>query len=86
MDNAKKAKRGQILSIIQWVILLGCGIIIPFWWGWMFPLAMFIIHSVEAVKYGIPKGKKGNYTPLESLCLTWVYGFTWWKYLEKNDK
>ena len=85
MDNAKKAKRGQILSIVQWVILISCGIFIPFWWGWMFPLAMFIIHSFEAIKYGIPKGKKCNYTSLESLCLTWVYGFTWWKYLEKRD-
>lgn len=98
----KKIKRGQILSIIQWVILLSLAILIPIlfpiyqnksgWWGWMFPLFMFIIHSLEAILYGIPTGKEYGYTKLESLCLTWLYGFTWWKYkrqeesLKKEDK
>lgn len=81
MDKSKKATIGQILSIIQWIILLACGILIPYWWGWLFPLTMFIIHTIEAPLYGIPKGRENNYTTLESLCLTWFYGFTWWKYL-----
>lgn len=80
MNKEKKARIGQIASIVQWIILLSLGIFIPFWWGWMFALGMFIIHSFEAVKYGIPKGKEHNFTPLESLCLTWFYGFTWWKF------
>lgn len=86
MKNNKKTVIGQLLSIFQWAVLLACGIFIPFWWGWVFPLAMFVIHSAEAVKYGIPKGKAHGYTPLESLCLTWLYGFTWWKYLGEEDK
>lgn len=86
MEKAKKARNGQILSIIQWVVLLACGIFIPFWWGRMFALAMFVIHSAEAVKYGLPKGKAHGYTALESLSLTWLYGFTWWKYLGAHKK
>lgn len=83
----KKAKNGQIMSIVQWIILLGAGITLSalnFWWGWAFPAAMFCIHSCEAVIYGIPRGKLNGYTSLESLCLTWLYGFTWWKYLPKK--
>ncbi len=92
----KKTKKGQILSIIQWIILLGCGIVIPIvmpivnntsgWWGWLFPLTMFIIHSTEAILYGIPTGKKYGFTTLESLCLTWLYGFTWWKYKRQEKE
>lgn len=83
----KKAKNGQILSIVQWVILLGIGIGVGsfFWWGWMFPLAMFLIHTSEFFLYGKARGAENGYTALESLCLTWLYGFTWWKYLPTKD-
>lgn len=83
MNNNKKAMIGQLLSILQWIALIALGIFIPKW-GWVLPLIMFVIHSFEAISYGIPKGKVNGYSTLESLCLTWLYGFTWWKYL--NDK
>lgn len=82
MDNEKKATIGQILSIVQWIILIGLAIYFPKVWGWIIPSAMFIIHTLEAVGIGIKRGKLNGYTVLESLCLTWLYGFTWWKYLK----
>ncbi|MFW5780574.1 MAG: hypothetical protein ACOCWI_03905 [Bacillota bacterium] len=84
MQKSKKALIGQILSIVQWIILLALGILIAPWWGWMFALGLFIIHSFEALWWGIPRGKLFGYTFMESLCLTWIYGFTWWKYLTRK--
>lgn len=91
----KKTKKGQILSIVQWFVLFIAGflavILFPIynngksgWWGIFFPIFMGVIHSIEAIAYGIPTGKKYGYTVLESLCLTWLYGFTWWKYLRQE--
>ena len=51
----------------------------------MFPLAMFLIHTSEFFLYGKARGAENGYTALESLCLTWLYGFTWWKYLPTKD-
>lgn len=82
MNNQKKATIGQILSIVQWVILIGLGIYFPKIWGWIIPSTMFVIHTLEAVGIGIQRGKLNGYTTLESLCLTWLYGFTWWKHLK----
>lgn len=84
----KKATIGQILSIFQWPLLLLIGLLfchllkINTYFAYIFPLIMFIAHTIEAILFGIPIGTKKGYTKLESLALTWLYGFTWWKFLK----
>lgn len=78
MDKRTKGIIAKIGTAIMWTTFIVLWIL--FGW-WYLTVGALIIHLLEAIFIGIKKGNKYGYKPVNSFFLTWLLGFTWWKYL-----
>lgn len=77
-----KSQGGEVLRIGA---VAGWALVTYLWieWGlWYLFLIYFGIHLGEAFSIGLKKGKEAGYSSLDSFLYTFIFGFTWWHYLE----
>ncbi len=48
---------------------------------WYIFVLYLIIHLLEAFTVGLKKGKEAGFSTVDSMLYTFIFGFTWWKYL-----
>lgn len=76
-----KKKQGELLrasAVVLWVLLIYLWVQFELWYIVLF---LFVAHFIEAVTFGLRKGKAAGYSSTDSFTFTLVFGFAWWKYI-----
>ncbi len=72
-------------ELLRFGAVIGWALVIYLWvqFGLWYIFAVYLgIHLSEALTVGLKKGKEAGFSLPDSFLYTFIFGFTWWHYLE----
>jgi len=79
MSPKNRVLFNQVVTAALW--LAAIALLLGLNW-WYLAAGILSLHTVELFITGYKRGIKAGYTPMETITLVLVYGYTWWLYLE----
>lgn len=78
--NKQKILLNQVITIIIWLVALYFLIFNGFWY---IAAAVLLLHITELFMVGYRRGTTAGYSPIKTVLMVLVFGYTWWLYLPK---
>lgn len=71
----------RIITIGLWIFAFYLLFFTNFWY---LAAGLFLLHLSEVFIVGYKKGTQAGYSPIYTVVMTLIFGFTWWLYLEEK--